>query len=66
VGGFIAAESVWRQRNEVADIASNFGAIPTVLAALQREGISWQRPAKPDLAARRGEYRSVPEAQRVL
>lgn len=28
VGGFIAAESVWRQRNEVADIGSNFGAIP--------------------------------------
>src|SRR5262249_3426508 len=26
----------------------------SVLAALQREGISWQRPAKPDLAACRG------------
>jgi hypothetical protein len=28
VGGFIAAESVWRQRNEVADIGSSFTGIP--------------------------------------
>jgi hypothetical protein len=28
MGGYIAAESVWRQRNEAADIGSNFGAIP--------------------------------------
>ncbi len=28
MGGFIAAKSVWRQRNEAADIGSNFGAIP--------------------------------------
>jgi hypothetical protein len=28
VGGFIAAETVWRQRNEVADIGSSFTGIP--------------------------------------
>src|ERR1700726_900435 len=28
MGGYIAAESVWRQRNEAADIGSNFGTIP--------------------------------------
>jgi hypothetical protein len=37
VGGFIAAESVWRQRNEVADIASNFGAIPYPFSPLYNE-----------------------------
>jgi hypothetical protein len=37
VGGFIAAESVWRQRNEVADIASNFGAIPYPFSPLFNE-----------------------------
>ena len=28
LGGFLAAEGVWRQRNETADMGSNFGAIP--------------------------------------
>jgi hypothetical protein len=28
LGGFLAAETVWRQRNETADVGSNFGAIP--------------------------------------
>jgi hypothetical protein len=28
LGGFLAAETVWRQRNETADMGSNFGAIP--------------------------------------
>jgi hypothetical protein len=37
VGGFIAAESVWRQRNEVADIASNFSAIPYPFSPLYNE-----------------------------
>jgi hypothetical protein len=37
VGGFIAAESVWRQRNEVADVASNFGAIPYPFSPLYNE-----------------------------
>jgi hypothetical protein len=37
VGGFIAAESVWRQRNEVADMASNFGAIPFPFSPLYNE-----------------------------
>ena len=37
VGGFIAAESVWRQRKEVADVASNFGAIPYPFSPLYNE-----------------------------
>jgi hypothetical protein len=37
VGGFIAAESVWRQRNEVADIGSNFGGIPYPFSPLYNE-----------------------------
>jgi hypothetical protein len=37
VGGFIAAETVWRQRNEVADIGSNFGAIPYPFSPLYNE-----------------------------
>jgi hypothetical protein len=37
VGGFIAAESVWRQRNEVADIGSSFGAIPYPFSPLYHE-----------------------------
>jgi hypothetical protein len=37
VGGFIAAESVWRQRNEVADMGSNFGAIPYPFSPLYHE-----------------------------
>jgi hypothetical protein len=37
VGGFIAAESVWRQRNEVADMGSNFGGIPYPFSPLYRE-----------------------------
>lgn len=38
LGGFIAAESVWRQRNEAADIGSNFGAIPYPFSPLYNEG----------------------------
>jgi hypothetical protein len=37
LGGFIAAETVWRQRNEVADIGSNFGAIPYPFSPLYHE-----------------------------
>jgi hypothetical protein len=37
LGGFIAAESVWRQRNEVADMGSNFGAIPYPFSPLYHE-----------------------------
>jgi hypothetical protein len=37
MGGYIAAESVWRQRNEVADIGSNFGAIPYPFSPLYHE-----------------------------
>jgi hypothetical protein len=37
VGGFIAAETVWRQGNEVADIGSNFGAIPYPFSPLYNE-----------------------------
>jgi hypothetical protein len=37
VGGFLAAESVWRQRNEVADIGSNFGGIPYPFSPLYHE-----------------------------
>jgi hypothetical protein len=37
VGGFIAAESVWRSRNEVADIGSNFGGIPYPFSPLFNE-----------------------------
>jgi hypothetical protein len=37
LGGFLAAESVWRQRNEVADIGSNFGAIPYRFSPLYHE-----------------------------
>jgi hypothetical protein len=37
VGGFVAAETVWRQRNQVADIASNFGAIPYPFSPLYNE-----------------------------
>ena len=37
VGGFLAAETVWRQRNEVADIGSNFGAIPYPFSPLYNE-----------------------------
>ena len=37
MGGFIAAETVWRQRNEVADIGSNFGAIPYPFSPLYNE-----------------------------
>jgi hypothetical protein len=37
LGGYIAAETVWRQRNEVADIGSNFGAIPYPFSPLYHE-----------------------------
>jgi hypothetical protein len=37
VGGFIAAETVWRQRNEVADMGSNFGGIPYPFSPLYNE-----------------------------
>jgi hypothetical protein len=37
LGGFIAAESVWRQRNEVADIGSNLGGIPFPFSPLYHE-----------------------------
>ncbi len=37
VGGFVAAESVWRQRNEVADIGSSFGGIPYPFSPLYNE-----------------------------
>src|SRR5262249_59530506 len=37
LGGFLAAETVWRQRNEVADIGSNFGAIPYPFSPLFNE-----------------------------
>jgi hypothetical protein len=37
LGGFLAAESVWRQRNEVADIGSNFGGIPYPFSPLYHE-----------------------------
>ncbi|HMA73705.1 MAG TPA: FlxA-like family protein [Xanthobacteraceae bacterium] len=36
-GGFLAAETVYRQRNEVADIGSNFGAIPYPFSPLFNE-----------------------------
>jgi hypothetical protein len=37
VGGFIAAESVWRQRNQVNDIGTAFGAIPYPFSPLYNE-----------------------------
>jgi hypothetical protein len=37
VGGFLAAESVWRQRNEVADMGSSFGGIPYPFSPLYHE-----------------------------
>jgi hypothetical protein len=37
VGGFISAETVWRQRNEVADVGSNFVAIPYPFSPLYNE-----------------------------
>lgn len=38
LGGFLAAESVWRQRNEVADIGSNYNtAIPYPISPLYHE-----------------------------
>jgi hypothetical protein len=37
LGGFIAAETVWRQRNEVADVGSIFGAIPYPFSPLYNE-----------------------------
>jgi hypothetical protein len=37
LGGFLAAETVWRQRNEAADIGSNFGAIPYPFSPLYNE-----------------------------
>jgi hypothetical protein len=37
VGGFLAAETVWRQRNEVADIGSNLGGIPYPFSPLYHQ-----------------------------
>src|SRR5262249_28267662 len=37
VGGFLAAESVWRQRNEVADIGSSFNGNPYPFSPLYDE-----------------------------
>jgi hypothetical protein len=37
LGGFLAAETVWRQRNTVADMGSNFGAIPYPFSPLFNE-----------------------------
>jgi len=37
LGGFIAAESVWRQRNQVNDIGTAFGAIPYPFSPLYNE-----------------------------
>jgi hypothetical protein len=37
LGGFLAAETVWRQRNEVTDVGSNFGAIPYPFSPLFNE-----------------------------
>ena len=37
LGGFIAAETVWRQRNQVADIGTPFGAIPYPFSPLYNE-----------------------------
>jgi hypothetical protein len=37
LGGFIAAESVWRQRNEVSDIGSSFNAIPYPFSPLYHQ-----------------------------
>jgi hypothetical protein len=37
LGGFLAAETVWRERNEVTDVGSNFGAIPYPFSPLFNE-----------------------------
>jgi hypothetical protein len=37
LGGFVAAETVWRQRNEVSDMGSPFGAIPYPFSPLYNE-----------------------------
>jgi hypothetical protein len=37
LGGFIAAETVWRQRNQVSDMGSPFGAIPYPFSPLYNE-----------------------------
>ena len=37
LGGFLAAETVWRSRNEVTDVGSNFGAIPYPFSPLYNE-----------------------------
>ena len=37
LGGFLAAETVWRSRNEVAEMGSNFGAIPYPFSPLYNE-----------------------------
>jgi hypothetical protein len=37
VGGFIAAETVWRQRNQVNDIGTAFGTIPYPFSPLYNE-----------------------------
>src|SRR5262245_53397541 len=65
LGGFLAAETVWRQHTMVNDVGKAFAPTPYPFS-LQREGISRVRPAEPNLAARRGQHRSLPEAFRVL
>jgi hypothetical protein len=37
LGGFVTADTVWRQRNEVNDVASTFGAIPYPFSPLYNE-----------------------------
>jgi hypothetical protein len=37
LGGFVTADTVWRQRNEAADVGSNFGAIPYPFSPLYNE-----------------------------
>jgi hypothetical protein len=37
LGGFLAAETVWRQRNQVSDMGSPFGAIPYPFSPLYNE-----------------------------
>src|SRR6516164_580329 len=37
LGGFVAAETVWRQHNQVADVGTPFGAIPFPFSPLYNE-----------------------------
>ena len=52
-GGFLAAETVYRTRNEVADMGSSFQRDPvSVLAAIRRARVPRQRASEPNFAAR--------------